>query len=67
MLSLRTVSLDNSEWMRNGDYIPSRLDAQQDAAHLICSTKCQSNVENSVAVMTMGGLSYCVHVLWLWY
>jgi hypothetical protein len=25
------VSLDNSEWMRNGDYNPSRLEAQQDA------------------------------------
>ena len=25
------VSLDNSEWMRNGDYVPSRLEAQQDA------------------------------------
>ena len=24
-------SLDNSEWMRNGDYTPSRLGAQQDA------------------------------------
>ncbi len=23
--------MDNSEWMRNGDYAPRRLDAQQDA------------------------------------
>lgn len=44
--------------MRNGDYIPSRLDIQQDAAHLICNTKRQSNVENAVAIMTMGGTAY---------
>ena len=24
-------SLDNSEWMRNGDYMPTRLEAQHDA------------------------------------
>jgi hypothetical protein len=24
-------SLDNSDWMRNGDYAPSRLESQQDA------------------------------------
>jgi len=24
-------SLDNSEWMRNGDYAPNRLDSQYDA------------------------------------
>ena len=24
-------SLDNSDWMRNGDYAPSRLDSQEDA------------------------------------
>jgi hypothetical protein len=27
-------SLDNSEWMRNGDYLPTRLEAQQDAGIL---------------------------------
>lgn len=25
------ICLDNSEWMRNGDYAPNRLAAQQDA------------------------------------
>ena len=29
------LSLDNSEWMRNGDYSPSRLEAQQDAGKLL--------------------------------
>ena len=26
-----TISLDTSAWMINGDYIPNRLEAQQDA------------------------------------
>ena len=31
IFTLKFISLDNSDWMRNGDYLPSRLDAQQDA------------------------------------
>jgi 26S proteasome regulatory subunit N10 len=27
------ILLDNSDWSRNGDYIASRWDAQQEAAH----------------------------------
>lgn len=51
-------SLDNSEWMRNGDYIPSRLEAQHDAANLLCGTKTQSNPESTVGVLTMAGKRY---------
>ncbi|GJQ15630.1 hypothetical protein GpartN1_g7421.t1 [Galdieria partita] len=49
------VCVDNSEWMRNGDYPPSRLDAQQDAANLVCGAKLQQNPENTVGLMTMAG------------
>jgi 26S proteasome regulatory subunit N10 len=48
-------SLDNSEWMRNGDYIPSRLEAQHDAANMLCGTKTQSNPESTVGILTMAG------------
>uniref|UniRef100_A0A7R9UFH5 VWFA domain-containing protein n=1 Tax=Pinguiococcus pyrenoidosus TaxID=172671 RepID=A0A7R9UFH5_9STRA len=48
------ICLDNSEWMRNGDYTPSRLDAQQDAANLLSTTKCDMNPENTVGLLTMG-------------
>ena len=51
-------SLDNSEWMRNGDYIPSRLEAQHDAANLLCGTKTQSNPESTVGVLAMAGKRY---------
>lgn len=47
--------LDNSEYMRNGDYAPSRFDAMADAAHIIFTTKTDSNPENSVGVMTGAG------------
>ena len=42
------VCLDTSEWMRNGDYMPTRLDAQQDAANVVCMRKLNENPEVSV-------------------
>lgn len=45
--------IDNSEYMRNGDYIPSRFEAQSDAVKTIFQTKIDSNPENTVGVMTM--------------
>ena len=35
------ICIDNSEWMRNGDYSPSRFQAQEDAINLICGAKTQ--------------------------
>lgn len=49
------ICIDNSEWMRNGDYTPSRFQAQSDAVNLICGAKTQSNPENTVGVLTMAG------------
>lgn len=51
------ICLDNSEWMRNGDYIPTRLEAQHDAANLLCGAKTQSNPESTVGILTMAGKS----------
>lgn len=48
-------SVDTSEYMRNGDFIPSRLQAQQDAVSLVCHAKLRSNPENNVALLTLGG------------
>ncbi len=44
------ILLDNSEFMRNGDYIPTRLEAQHDAANLLVGTKTQSHPESTVGV-----------------
>ncbi|EPS65068.1 hypothetical protein M569_09711, partial [Genlisea aurea] len=49
------ICIDNSEWMRNGDYSPNRFQAQADAVSLICGAKTQSNPENTVGVLTMAG------------
>ena len=47
------ILLDNSEYMRNGDYVPSRLGAQSDAANLVANQKTQSNPESTVGVIAM--------------
>mmetsp|Transcript_4901 Transcript_4901/g.7065 ORF Transcript_4901/g.7065 Transcript_4901/m.7065 type:complete len:454 (+) Transcript_4901:174-1535(+) len=49
------ILLDNSEYMRNGDYIPTRLEAQHDAANMLVSQKTQSNPESTVGVIAMSG------------
>lgn len=49
------ICLDNSEWMRNGDYVPSRLEAMQDAANLVSNAKMQANAESTVGVMSLAG------------
>ncbi|XP_072994584.1 26S proteasome non-ATPase regulatory subunit 4 homolog isoform X4 [Typha latifolia] len=55
VLEATMICIDNSEWMRNGDYTPTRLQAQADAINLICGAKTQSNPENTVGVLTMAG------------
>ncbi len=52
-LHVFAISVDNSEWMRNGDFIPSRLQAQQDAVNVVCRMKTRQNVENGVALMSL--------------
>lgn len=49
------ICIDNSEWMRNGDYSPNRFQALSDAVNLICGAKTQSNPENTVGILTMAG------------
>uniref|UniRef100_A0A2P2J5M9 26S proteasome non-ATPase regulatory subunit 4 homolog n=1 Tax=Rhizophora mucronata TaxID=61149 RepID=A0A2P2J5M9_RHIMU len=55
VLEATMICIDNSEWMRNGDYSPSRLQAQSDAVNLICGAKTQLNPENTVGILTMAG------------
>ncbi|KAL3775211.1 hypothetical protein HJC23_010699, partial [Cyclotella cryptica] len=47
------ILLDTSEYMRNGDYLPTRLDAQSDAANMIVNQKTASNPESTVGVIRM--------------
>lgn len=56
------ICIDNSEWMRNGDYNPTRMSAQQDAANLLCGRKTQANPETTLAILTMAGSAPSVQV-----
>ena len=49
------ICVDNSEYMRNGDYSPSRMQSVQDAANLVSNAKMQSNPENTVGIMSLAG------------
>ncbi|TDL15796.1 hypothetical protein BD410DRAFT_732124 [Rickenella mellea] len=54
-LEATMIVIDNSEYMRNGDYQPTRFEAQSDAVNAVFQTKTDSNPENSVGIMTMAG------------
>ncbi|KAI1104176.1 von Willebrand factor type A domain-containing protein [Jackrogersella minutella] len=54
-LQAAMIVVDNSESSRNGDYQPSRFDAQADAINIMFESITQSNPESSVGLMSMGG------------
>ncbi|WFC97907.1 proteasome regulatory particle base subunit rpn10 [Malassezia yamatoensis] len=56
-LEATMLVIDNSEWMRNGDYPPSRWDAQTDAVNILFDAKTNSHPENMVGILTMAGQS----------
>jgi len=57
------ICMDNSEWMRNSDFSPSRFEAQEDCVNMISGKKINQNVENVVGLMTTAGKKGCeVHV-----
>nr|CAH8851647.1 unnamed protein product [Trichobilharzia regenti] len=47
------IAVDNSDYMRNGDFFPSRLQAQNDAVSLICQSKRQRNPENTLGLLSL--------------
>ena len=62
-LEATMMVIDNSEFMRNGDYAPTRFDAQADAVNIVFQTKIDSNPENTVGVMSMAGKGCaCLHI-----
>lgn len=71
------ICIDNSEWMRNGDYSPSRFEAQTEAVNLICGAKTQVLGRDSLLYVYMrssigvirvfpGILSLMYKKLWKW-
>ena len=60
-LEATIIIVDNSEYMRNGDYPPDRFRAQSDAVTTLFQTKVDSNPENTVGFMTMAGKGCVFH------
>ncbi|KAL8586003.1 hypothetical protein ACOMHN_045389 [Nucella lapillus] len=54
------LGVDNSDYMRNGDFVPTRMQAQQDAVNLVCMSKTRSNPENNVGLLKMSSVEVLV-------
>ncbi|EGD76680.1 hypothetical protein PTSG_12675 [Salpingoeca rosetta] len=54
VLEATVLCLDSSDFMRNGDFVPTRLQAQRDAANLVVGTKLRDNPESTVGLLSMG-------------
>ena len=55
VLEATILCIDNSDWTRNGDYVPNRFQAQISAANFIIENRCETNPENAIGIMTMAG------------
>lgn len=62
VLEASFLCVDNSDYMRNGDHAPSRMEAQLDAVNLLSGAKTQSNPENVVGLLSTGGKGVEVQV-----
>lgn len=47
------IAVDNSDFMRNGDFTPTRLQAQHDAVNFLCHVKRNANPENTVGLISL--------------
>jgi len=53
VLESTMICIDNSDYMRNGDFIPSRMQTQFDAVNMIALAKTKSNPENNVGLLSL--------------
>ncbi|KDE05529.1 hypothetical protein MVLG_04122 [Microbotryum lychnidis-dioicae p1A1 Lamole] len=54
-LEATMLVLDNSAYAINGDFTPTRLEAQSDAVHVIFNRKLNAHPESEVGLMVMAG------------
>ncbi|KAI3389661.1 hypothetical protein SNEBB_001374 [Seison nebaliae] len=52
-LESTVICIDGSDFMRNGDYLPTRGQAQAEAVNWLAGYKIKANVENNVALIKM--------------
>jgi len=60
VLESTILCVDNSEYMRNGDFLPTRLQAQQDAVGMITQAKLRANPEANVGLLSLSDLDVLV-------
>jgi len=53
VLESTMICVDDSDYMRNGDCVPTRMAAMQDAVNIVCQVKTRSNPENNVGLLTL--------------
>lgn len=61
-LEATMICLDNSEYMRNGDYPPSRWEVQKETVNALVRDKLDSNPEAQVGLLSMAGRRTQVHL-----
>ena len=49
------LCMDNSEFCRNSDFTPNRLEAQKESFNILASGKMQQNPENTVGLVSLAG------------
>lgn len=47
------LSMDSTDWGRNGDFPPTRWESTQETVRLLFESKLQANGENMVGLLTM--------------
>jgi 26S proteasome regulatory subunit N10 len=47
------ICVDNSDYMRNGDFIPNRLQSQFEAVNMVGIAKLKSNPENNIGLLSL--------------
>ena len=63
VLEATVFVLDNSDWMRNGDYTPTRLEAALDCVTMLFNAKTNSNPENTCALISSAKSPSCLQTL----
>lgn len=53
VLESTIICVDNSDYMRNGDFVPSRMQAQFDAVNMVSLAKTKANPENNVGLLSL--------------
>lgn len=53
VLESTMICVDDSDYMRNGDFNPTRIAQEQDTVNIITTAKIRSNPENNVGLLTL--------------